>query len=596
MSQLHFSPRPNRAAQIRWLPWEQATFERARTENKPLLLAISAVWCHWCHVMDETSYSNESIIDTINERFIPVRVDNDQRPDINARYNMGGWPTTVFLTSDGEVLYGGTYIPPEAMRQVLAQIERFYSHPENRLSVAQRVAELKQARAARARAPQGADLDPNTAANVLALLSSSFDSIHAGFGDEQKFPHVPALQFLLDVSARRPDERAKTMVQRTLHAMAEGGMYDRVEGGFFRYSTTPDFSVPHFEKMLEDLGGLLWACARASALYDDPSLAEVAVDVKRYMDATLWNERFGGYGGSQDADEEYYALDAAGRAKRKPPYVDPTLYASWNAQAAAALLTSAPLLERAGADVAAWRRRGIHVLETLWHRMLRDGLMCRYYDGTAHIRGLLVDQAWSARAALAAFSSTGDQVWLERAAGLLRHTDTLFDAKAGVYLDRLSSDDDPGRLAEQTVSLDDNVLMAQTLLSYAAMRDDPASVERAQEILRRYARDYHAYNLFAAGYASAVLDVLEPPIDIHVVGPLADPEDTALREAALRLVAPPARVDPIDPSREPGRAGAFGASSGESIAYLCRGAACFARASQPEELTKAAMSERARQD
>ncbi|HXW52022.1 MAG TPA: DUF255 domain-containing protein, partial [Candidatus Acidoferrales bacterium] len=523
MSQLHFSPRPNQADQIHWQPWSQASFSRAKAEGKPVLLAISAVWCHWCHVMDETSYSNQSIIEEINDRFIPIRVDNDQRPDINARYNMGGWPTTAFLTPDGEVLYGGTYIPPEALRQVLAQIEQFYNDPDSRLKVAQRVAEIKVARAARSRSPEGSDLDPSTAADVVADLSSAFDEHHAGFGDEQKFPHVPALEFLLDVCARGRDDHAQAMVERTLRAMAEGGMYDHVEGGFFRYSTTPDFSVPHFEKMLEDLGGLLLACARASALFDHSGLRSVAVDVKRYMDEHLWNERFGGYGGSQDADEAYYALDASGREGMRPPFVDPTIYTSWNAQAAIALLTAAPLVEQASSEVSAWRHRGVVVLETLWNRLLSDGLMCRYYDGSAHVRGLLTDQAWCVWAAFAAFSCTGDRAWLARGGDLLERCDALYDAASGVYVDRLLTEDDPGRLAERTVSLDDNALMARCLVAYAAFTGEQRFGRRAQTILRRYARDYRSYGLFAAGYASAVLDVLEPEVDIRVVGSIADP-------------------------------------------------------------------------
>lgn len=590
MSELHFSPRPNRAAQINWLPWSAAAFERARAEGKPVLLAISAVWCHWCHVMDETSYSNESIIETINQRYIPVRVDNDQRPDVNARYNMGGWPTTALLTPEGEVLYGGTYIPPEAMTQVLAQVDRFYTDPNNRLAVAQRVNELKAARAARARSPQGGELDPRTGAKVLATLSSAFDEEHGGFGTDQKFPHVPALQFLLDCYARERNERAQLIVQRSLHAMADGGMYDHVEGGFFRYSTTPDFSVPHFEKMLEDLGGLLLACARASALFGDEALGAVAVDVKRYMDAKLWNDVMGGYGGSQDADEAYYEQDAEGRAKLPEPYIDKTVYASWNAQAARALILAAPLAAPAAADVSVWTQRGLAILEMLWGRLLERGLMCRYFSGGPHVRGLLADQAWCAWASLSAFSATGDARWLERAGGLLEHADELYDADADVYLDRLKTGDDAGRLAEQTVSLEDNALMARALLEYAAMSGETALADRAHSILRRYARDYQAQNLFAAGYASAVLDVLEPPVDAYVVGPARDPTVVALREAALRIAAPALRVIPIDPAAEPKRATALGYDADGVAAYLCRGKACFARVTAPDKLTAALTS------
>src|ERR1700677_4833730 len=122
MSEFHFSPRENRAHEIGWLPWGSDAFARAAAEDKPILLGISAVWCHWCHVMDETTYSDQRVIDLIRERFVPVRVDNDQRPDVNARYNMGGWPTTVFLSPSGEILTGATYIPPNDFVRVLGQV------------------------------------------------------------------------------------------------------------------------------------------------------------------------------------------------------------------------------------------------------------------------------------------------------------------------------------------------------------------------------------------------------------------------------------------------------------------------------------------
>lgn len=117
-TRFHFSPRPNRAHEVRWRPWGDEAFAEAKAQDRPILLSLSAVWCHWCHVMDETSYSDPGVISYVNQHFVPVRVDNDQRPDINARYNLGGWPTTAFLTPDGELMTGGTYIPPEAMLEI----------------------------------------------------------------------------------------------------------------------------------------------------------------------------------------------------------------------------------------------------------------------------------------------------------------------------------------------------------------------------------------------------------------------------------------------------------------------------------------------
>src|SRR5579871_2986360 len=138
MSEFRFSPRANRANEIAWSSWGPEAFERARAQDKPILLAISAVWCHWCHVMDETSYSDPGVIATINERYVPVRVDNDRRPDVNARYNMGGWPTTAFLAPDGTLLTGATYLPPETLRRALDDVASFYAG--NKPAIAARTA------------------------------------------------------------------------------------------------------------------------------------------------------------------------------------------------------------------------------------------------------------------------------------------------------------------------------------------------------------------------------------------------------------------------------------------------------------------------
>src|SRR5579875_2547188 len=255
MQDLHFSPRPNRAHEIAWRPWEAATFAQAQAEDKPILLAISAVWCHWCHVMDETSYSDPEVIETINERFIPIRVDNDRRPDVNARYNMGGWPTTAILTPEGDPITGGTYIPPSQLKRTLDQVAELYK--THKAEIAERIKQLEP----KAAPPPGSvgDLHPNMVARVVEEIADGFDPEYGGFGYEPKFPQTDALELLL-LEYRRsralgsPDERLYNMLAKTALGMARGGMYDHVEGGFFRYSTTRDWSVPHFEKMAEAHG------------------------------------------------------------------------------------------------------------------------------------------------------------------------------------------------------------------------------------------------------------------------------------------------------------------------------------------------------
>ncbi len=589
LSDLHFSPRSNRAAEIHWREWGDAAFLESDQSAKPVVLAISAVWCHWCHVMDETTYSTDAVIRLLNDRFIPVRVDNDRRPDVNARYNMGGWPTTAVLTPDGEIVHGGTYIPPDAMLRLLGQIDKFYAEPDNRLELAQQVRRVKDERnrAGHDADPSPRSLDVHTAEVVLARLEERFDPDYGGFGDEPKFPQTTTLQFLLDHWARTQDPRDERMVLASLRGMARGGMYDQVEGGFFRYSTTRDFSVPHFEKMLEDLGGLLLACARAYAAFDAEDLGLVACDVRRYLDRRLWQTDRGAYGGSQDADEDYFKLDEAGRAVRTPPFVDPTIYTSWNAETARSLLFAAPLLRGAGTDPAEWTQRGLAVLETLWSRLLRDGLMCRYFDGSAHIRGLLGDQAWSVASALAAHAATGDGLWLTRAGELVAASEVLFDGHSG-YADRLASENDPGRLSDHAVPFGENAVMAQALLAYSAAAAAPEFSERARRILGRFEQEYRRFDVFASGYASAVMQALDPPASAVIVGSPAATAD--LRHAALAMAQPALAVIPVDPNTETQRLHRLGheaPSDGSPVAYLCRGTSCFARVTRARDLIDA---------
>lgn len=591
MSSFHFSPRPNRAAEIAWLPWGDEPFERARSEGKPLLLAISAVWCHWCHVMDETTYSDERVIELVNKRFVPVRVDNDQRPDVNARYNMGGWPTTVVLSEEGEVLQGGTYVPADQMASLLEAIERIYADPNAKLELAKRIAQGRAERASRAgsaaappAAPQGELVD-----RIFERISVEYDDEYAGFGDEPKFPQTGVLHFLLDLCARGENPRAREMVRDTLRAMSAGGMYDRVWGGFFRYSTTRDWTVPHFEKMLEDLGGLVLACARAGAMFDDRRLRDVAVDTVRYMDEYLWQPDAGGYGGSQDADEEFYALDAAERAKRPRPYVDPIVYTAWNMETARALVLSSALLADSVDQARAWSERGLAVMERLWTTALVDGLFCRYRaDNGPRVRGLLVDQTWAAMAALSAFEATGDARWLERCGALIDSCEPLYDERAGGYLDRLRDEAAPGKLAEPHVPSEENALMARVLTRFARMTGETERAQRATAILGRLAPTARRLGRFAAGIGSALLEHARPPYEVAVTGPAADERMRALREAAIARPTPALIVNSLDPTRDARRAAALGHDFAEiPLAYVCSTQACFARAATPEELAAA---------
>ncbi|HKW08550.1 MAG TPA: DUF255 domain-containing protein, partial [Candidatus Dormibacteraeota bacterium] len=439
-SEFHFSPRPNRASEVHWRSWSQHAFDEARTARKPILLSISAVWCHWCHVMDETTYSQQGVIDLINRDYVPIRVDNDVRPDINQRYNMGGWPTTAFLTSTGDLLTGGTYLPPDQMASALARIADYYRN--NQADIASRVLEARK-RASSMVARSAGSLDPGLVDSVLDAVKAAYDPEYGGFGGAPKFPQTDALLLLLEQSALRADESLRGMVAHTLVKMTGGGTYDQVEGGFFRYSTTQDWSVPHFEKMLEDHAGLVHALALAG-------MTEELKQTTAYLDRVLRDPATALYGGSQDADEHYYSLDAEGRSKLTPPFVDRRVYTAWNAALAIAYMD-------AGLDVEP-------LLDSLFARAYRKGEGMSHSDG---VGGQLGDQVWSMWTAVRSNR-------LEIALDLAEHLEERYaDKELGGYFDHAGGED-LGRLDERIKPIAENSIAAMALIELDTIVGDPS--------------------------------------------------------------------------------------------------------------------------
>ncbi|MBV8374592.1 MAG: thioredoxin domain-containing protein, partial [Candidatus Eremiobacteraeota bacterium] len=324
------------------MDWGARAFERARGEDKPVLLSISAVWCHWCHVMDETSYSDPSVIEAINRHFVPVRVDNDQRPDINARYNMGGWPTTAFLAPDGSTLTGATYLPPVQMLRALEEIAEFYR--QNKAEIAERSLTLRSKRASY-KPVEGNELRESMIVRLIEEIGDTFDEEFGGFGDAPKFPQPELHEFLLTQWRWSGDQRLYEMVSRTIRGMSDGGMYDHVEGGFFRYSTTRDWSVPHFEKMAEDHAGLLRVLALLVLFAPTDEFENALTSATSYVRSVLRDPASGLFAGSQDADETYYALPLEERSKHQPPFVDRTSYTNWTCGLAGALILTGRALD-----------------------------------------------------------------------------------------------------------------------------------------------------------------------------------------------------------------------------------------------------------
>lgn len=553
-----FSPRPNRAGEIRWMAWDDAAFVRAAAEDKPILLSISAVWCHWCHVMDETTYSDPEVIATINERFVPVRVDNDRRPDVNARYNMGGWPTTAFLTPAGRTLTGATYLPPAQMHRALTEIARFYRERKNELDGLPDVAH-------NASGASETSLDDSPIVLLREELERSYDATFGGFGSEPKFPQPEALEFLLTLWRATGDRQLYEMVAGTMRGASQGGTYDHLEGGFFRYSTTRDWSVPHFEKMAEDHGGLLRVLAQLVFHTPDDAFAATLRSATGYVRATLYDPKRGTFAGSQDADEEYYALTLEERRKREAPYVDRTSYTDWTCALAGALCWVALAL---GDETL--REEAHATLDTVEDRLDSDGVLLHVLDedGRTSVSGLLTDHAAYLRALLDAYELGGEARFLERAIATAATLRNRFASPDGGFFDRLGDGDAIGRLALRDRPITDNGLVAESLLRLHALTGDESYRATAQGTLSVFSRRAAAAGSFAASYARALLRYLSPQLLTRIAGTAA--EARAFRDAALRLPAPFVAIRTLTPQEAH--------ASGLSVpaAVVCKDATCAA--------------------
>ncbi len=300
---------------VEWHEWGADAFARAQAEDKPILLDIGAVWCHWCHVMDRESYEDPSLAQVINRHFIAVKVDRDERPDVDSRYQaavssisgQGGWPLTAVLTPEGKPFFGGTYFPREDRygrpgfdRVLLTMADAWKTRRGEVLESAASVLEAIEYN--ESFAGRGGTLSLDMVDKMVASAVSQFDRRHGGFGSQPKFPHPSALDLLLDVAARTGNQAAREAAMVTLERMARGGIYDHLGGGFHRYSVDEQWIVPHFEKMLYDNSELLKNYVHAFQSFADPQAARVARDILRWMDTWLTDRERGGFYASQDAD------------------------------------------------------------------------------------------------------------------------------------------------------------------------------------------------------------------------------------------------------------------------------------------------------
>jgi uncharacterized protein YyaL (SSP411 family) len=302
---------------VDWYPWGTEAFERAKAEDKPILLSVGYSSCHWCHVMARESFEDESIAQVMNEHFVNVKLDREERPDVDTIYmravvgmtGRGGWPLTVFLTPEGQPFFGGTYFPPEsrhglpAFRQVLLAVSRSYSERKDEIRRSAEGIVTHIVTQDLSPSPPDVELSPLITDQAVRKLSKQFDATHGGFGGAPKFPQAMALEFLLREHHRSGNTLALRIVERSLEKMARGGIYDQLGGGFHRYSVDDRWLVPHFEKMLYDNALLSRLYVHAFHATGKPLYRRIAEETLEYVSREMASPE-GGFYSAQDADSE----------------------------------------------------------------------------------------------------------------------------------------------------------------------------------------------------------------------------------------------------------------------------------------------------
>jgi uncharacterized protein YyaL (SSP411 family) len=601
---------------VDWQPWGEEALGRARAEGRPLLVSIGYSACHWCHVMERESFADPATAAVMNDLFVNVKVDREERPDVDAVYmdavvaltGQGGWPLTVFLTPDGEPFYGGTYFPPEprhglpSFRQVLRAVAGAYrERPED--VAAQAEALVGALRRSAETEPSDEPLAESLLAEAERGLLSQLDPHWGGFGHAPKFPPASALEFLL--RRRRLDA-----VRQTLDGMAAGGMYDLVGGGFHRYSVDGEWLVPHFEKMLYDNALLVPPYLHAWLSTGEERYRVVAAQTLDYMLREL-RLPSGGFASAQDADtdgvegltytwtaeegapaellqpfehgrsilrgeldEETRMRLLAIREQRPQPALDDKVIASWNGLALTALAEGARRLERSDLLAAAVELGELLAADPLWRTMR---------DGRAKFPAYLDDYANVAHGLYELHVATGDLRWLRESRRIaLAAVERFGDPERGGFF--LTQADGEQLVARQKTFDDNPTPAGSSMLAFVLLRlariwgDD--ELERLAVGALRLVRDLLPRAPSAFGWALCALDLhLSPPRELANLGGA----DSDVARAALRGFDPNAVVA-FGPAEDVPLLEGKSLVDGRPAVYVCERFACRAPATDPAEL------------
>lgn len=577
-----FSPKPNKAHLINWHHWSDTTFSTAQKADKPIFLSISAVWCHWCHVFDETTLSDQDVIEMLNRDFIPIRVDADRNPHIQSRYLAGGWPTCAFLTPTGNTIISGTYMHPNDFKELASKVSKYYATHKGEL-----YAQIAQARVERSLnrerrpAPEG-ELTEEIPIQVTGLIKGMFDTLYGGFGGEPKFPQPEVIELLFTEYYMRNDEELLDIATKSLDSMMESELWDRIEKGFFRYSTRRDWSEPHYEKMLEGNAGHLKDYLFGYRVTGKEDYCKIAEGIISYINSNL-SCPGGGFYGSQDADEEYYKLDARGRTQRTPPKIDNHLYINWNGQVISQYIRAYQTLGKEE-----YLRTALNALNFLLNTAYRRGSGMYHYiaNGEVKLSGLLVDQVYMADALVSAYETTASRKYLAAAIDIMNYViDKLCDRQKGGFFDIPEDISYIGNLAFREKPLMENAQTVRVMgrLFYLTGREDFRKL--SEEALKTFLDIYPDYSIQAATYALAVREYIQHPVQITIVGAKSDPRTQTLHKHGLETFPPWKVIQVLDPREDPLEIGPITYQPlDEPVAYVCKEGICSAPLRSVEEL------------
>ncbi len=465
--------------------------------------------------MDETTYSNETVINFINEHFIPVRVDSDQRPEINSRYNMGGLPSTVFLTPQGEIITGTTFLPPERMLTVLPRIIDFYRQEQkNEKNQGDKNSAVQSLKAQEQERNALSELSWLEVADfVFRLCVKNFDYEFGGFGTSMKFPHTNVLRFLLNYYLLRGEARALGMLTNTLLQMYLHGLFDKVEGGFFRYSVTRDWSQPHFEKMLSDNCELVELYLDVWLVSGEKLFLNVARETLNYIAQNLTESESGGFYHSQDADEDYYKLELTQRRQRQKPFIDPLVYCGTSALASATFLRCGLLLNNDDYILQAEKTQ-----ERIWQHGFVQGRGVKHLLNSTPEVFLLSDQVDIVLSFITATRILARRHWLSRALTLVATVLENFNEQTAALADISKDGEKIGLLSQPRYPLIENARFINALCLLEKLTATDFS-NRISSMLAYFGANYQSYHIYACELANALLYSAHPLIVCHLILP-----------------------------------------------------------------------------